>query len=151
MEEPGGLQSVGLPRVGHDWVTSLSLSPFMHGRGKWRLTPVFLPGESQGRGSLVGYGVAQSRTWLKQLSSSSSSSLVAQTVKKSACNRGDLGSIPGLWRFLEGGHGNPFQYCCLENPHGQRSKELYTTEQLSQLSDWAQLYLIYWYMAIETQ
>ena len=55
MEEPGGLQSVGLLRVGHDRATSLSLFTLMHWRRKWQPTPVFLPGESQGRGSLVGY------------------------------------------------------------------------------------------------
>ena len=64
----------GVAKVGHDWATSLSLFTFMHWRRKWQPTPVFLPGESQGRGSLVGrdpvYGVAQSRTWLKRLSSS---------------------------------------------------------------------------------
>ena len=53
-EEPGGLQSMGSQRVGHDWGTSLSLSAFMHWRRKWQPTPVFLPGESQGQGSLVG-------------------------------------------------------------------------------------------------
>ena len=53
-EEPGGLQSMGSLRVGHDWVTSLSLFTFMHWRRKWQSTPVFLPGESQGLGSLVG-------------------------------------------------------------------------------------------------
>ena len=41
-------------RVGHDWVTWLSLFTFMHWRRKWQPTPVFLPAESQGRGSLVG-------------------------------------------------------------------------------------------------
>ena len=121
-EEPGRLQSMGSLRVGHDWATSLLLFTFMHWRSKWQPTPVFFPGESQGRGSLVGcspwdheesdtterlpfhfslscivegngnplqcsclenprdggawwaavYGVAQSRTWLKRLSSSSS-------------------------------------------------------------------------------
>ena len=54
-EEPGRLQSMGSLRVGHDWVTSLSLFTFMHWRRKWQPTPVFLPGESQGRGSLVDY------------------------------------------------------------------------------------------------
>ena len=54
MEEPGGLQSMGLQRVGHDWETSLWLFIFMHWRRKWQPTPVFLPGESQGWGSLVG-------------------------------------------------------------------------------------------------
>ena len=53
MEEPGGLQSMGSLRVGHGWATSLSLFTFLHWRRKWHPTPVFLPGESQGRGSLV--------------------------------------------------------------------------------------------------
>ena len=53
-EEPGRLQSVGLLGVGHDWATSLWLFTFMHWRRKWQPTPVFLPGESQGQGSLVG-------------------------------------------------------------------------------------------------
>ena len=44
----------GVARVGHNWVTSLSLFTFMHWRRKWQATPVFLPGESQGQGSLVG-------------------------------------------------------------------------------------------------
>ena len=41
--------------------------------------------------------------------------------KESAFNEGDLGSIPGLRRSPGEGHGNPLQYSCLENPHGQRS------------------------------
>ena len=53
-EEPGRLQSMGSLGFGHDWATSLSLFTFTHWRGKWQPTPVFLPGESQGRGSLVG-------------------------------------------------------------------------------------------------
>ena len=53
-EEPGRLQSMGSQRVGHNWVTSLSLFTFIHWRRKWQPTPVFLPGESQGPGSLVG-------------------------------------------------------------------------------------------------
>ena len=54
MEEPGRLQSMGSWRVRHDWATSVSLFTFMCWRRKWQPTPVFLPGESQGRGSLVG-------------------------------------------------------------------------------------------------
>ena len=54
MEEPGGLLSMGSQRVGHDRATSLSRFTFMHWGRKWQLTPVFLPGESQGWGSLVG-------------------------------------------------------------------------------------------------
>ena len=41
--------------------------------------------------------------------------------KKSAWNVGDLGSVTGVGRSPGGGHGNPLQYSCLENPHGQRS------------------------------
>ena len=53
-EEPARLQSMGSLGVGHDWATSLSLFTFMHWRRKWQPNPVFLPGESLGRGSLVG-------------------------------------------------------------------------------------------------
>ena len=70
-EKPGRLQSMGSLRVGHDWATSLWLFTFMHWRRKWQPTPVFLPGDSQGWAAV--YGVAQSQTRLKQLSSSSSS------------------------------------------------------------------------------
>jgi len=73
-EEPVRLQSMGSLRVGHDWVTSLSVFTFTHWRRKWQPTPVFLPGASQGWGSLVGC-----RQWdrteldrLKRLSRSSS-------------------------------------------------------------------------------
>ena len=75
---PGRLQSMWSRRVGHNWATSFSLSTFMHWRRKWQPTPVFLPGESQGQGSLVGcYGVTQSQTRLKQLSNSSSRLVIA--------------------------------------------------------------------------
>ena len=59
--------------------------------------------------------------------------------KESSCSVGDLGLIRGLRRSPGEGHGNPLQYSCLENPHGQRSlvgyslwghKESEKTEQL---------------------
>ena len=87
MEEPGRLQSMGYWRVGHDWATSLSLFTFIHWRRKWQPTPVFLPGESQGQGSLVGcclWGHTESDT-TEACSNSSiyyiGASLVTQTVK----------------------------------------------------------------------
>ena len=43
-------------------------------------------------------------------------SLVAQRVKQSACNVGDLGSIPESGRSPGEGNGNPLKYSCLENP-----------------------------------
>ena len=105
-------------------VTSLSVFTFMHWRRKWQPTPVFLPGESQGGGAwwAAVYGVAQSRTRLKRLSSSSSVSMeLPQWLrgKESAWNVGDtedVGLIPGSGRSPGGGHGSPFQYSCLENP-----------------------------------
>ena len=41
--------------------------------------------------------------------------------EESACNAGDPGLIPGLGRSLGGGHGNPLQYSCLENPMGREA------------------------------
>ena len=75
MEEPGRLQFMGSLRVGRARATSLSLFTFMHWRRKWQPTPVFLPGESQDSGAWWAAisGVAQSRTRLRRLSSSSSS------------------------------------------------------------------------------
>ena len=64
-EEPGGLQSMGSLRVRHDWATSFWLFTFMHWRRKWQPTPVFLPGGSQGLGSLMGcrlWGCTESDT-----------------------------------------------------------------------------------------
>jgi len=59
------IQSMGSLRVRHDWATSLSLFTFMHWRRKRQPTPVFLPGESEGQGSLVGcrpWGLTESDT-----------------------------------------------------------------------------------------
>ena len=89
-EEPGRLQSMGSRRT-KDWVTSLSLFTFMHWRRKRQPTPVFLPGESRDGGAwwAAVYGVAQSRTRLKRLSSSSSS-LGQRWVKHGgACNEAE--------------------------------------------------------------
>ena len=78
MEEPGRLQSIGLLKVEHAWATSLSLFTFMHWRRKWQPTPVFLPGESQGRGAWWAaiYGVTQGQTRLKRLSLAADASKV---------------------------------------------------------------------------
>ena len=123
MEEPGGLQSMGSLRVGHDWVTSLSLFTFMHWRRKWQPTPVFLPGESQGWGAWLAAisGVAQSQTQLKRLSSSSSSIIHTgfpdgSVVKNPPANAEDTSLIPELGRSPGEGNGNPFQYSYLGNP-----------------------------------
>ena len=72
---------MGSLRVGHDWVTSLSLFTFRHWRRKWQPTPVLLPENPRNGGAwwaavyggawwAAVYGVTQSQTWLKRLSSS---------------------------------------------------------------------------------
>ena len=94
MEEPSRLQSMGSLGVGHDWATSLPLFTFLHWRRKWQPTPVFLPGESQEWGSLVGcrlWGRTESDT-TKQLYFHFSLSCIGE------------------------GNGNPLQYSCRENP-----------------------------------
>ena len=118
MEEPGRLQTMGSLRVGNDWASSLSLFTFMHWRRKWQPTPVFLPRESQGRRSLVGgclwaavYGVAQSQTRLKRLSSSSSSSnplILEFFLVLDSCTFGE-------------GNGSPLQCSCLENSRDEEA------------------------------
>ena len=83
-KEPGGLQPMGSQRVGHNWATSLSLFTLMNWRRKWHPTPVENPRDEDSRLNLENprdggawwaavYGVTQSRTQLKRLSSSSSS------------------------------------------------------------------------------
>ena len=62
-EEPGGLQSMGSLRVGHDWATSLSLFTFMHWRRQWQPTPVLLPGKSHGQRSLLGFSPQGHKEW----------------------------------------------------------------------------------------
>ena len=94
MEEPGRLQSMGSLRVGHDWETSLSLFSFIHWRRRWQPTPVFLPGESQGWGGLVGcclWGRTELDT-TERLPFHLSLSCIGE------------------------GNGNPLQCSCLENP-----------------------------------
>ena len=104
-EEPGRLPSMRSLRVGHDWVTSLSLFTFMHWRRKWQPSPVFLPGESRDGGAWWAtiYGVAQSRTRLKRLGSNR---LVQHKVptslqfgKKMQCLR-----IATTWSTAKQGH-----------------------------------------------
>ena len=54
--------------------------------------------------------------------------------KESACNVEDLGLIPGLGKSPGRGHGNPLQYSCLQNPHGQKSPATKHTALLFQPS-----------------
>ena len=86
--------------------------------------------------------------------------------KKSSCDAGDLGFIPGLGRSPGGGCGNPLQYSFLENPHRQRSlvgyspwgrKESDLTERLNTHTictcaalSWVQLFQTPWTVVRQT-
>ena len=103
-EEPGGLQSMGSLRVGHDWATSLSLFTFMHWRRKWQPTPVFLPGESQGQGSLVGC-----RLW-GRTESDTTEATEQQQQQVRTLRSGVLNHVPSATRLVRGGAGlKPWQ------------------------------------------
>ena len=121
---------MGSLRVGHNWTTSLSLFTFMHWRRKWQPTPVFLLGESQGRGAwwLLSMGSHRVRHDWSVLAAAAAASpwekatnllQVVLAVKNPSANAGGVravGSIPWLRRFPGLGNGNPHQYSCLENP-----------------------------------
>ena len=99
MEEPGGLQSMGSLRVGHDWGTSLSLFTFMHWRRKWQPTPVFLPGESQGWESLVGcrlWGHRVGHDWSNLAAAAANFIAMTFTITK-AFNRDFREQLPPTW------------------------------------------------------
>ena len=85
---------MGSLRVGHDWATLLSLFTFTHWRRKWQPTPAFLPGESQGQRSLVGF-----RLWDR----TESDTTEWLHFHFSLSRIGD-------------GNGGPLQCSCLENP-----------------------------------
>ena len=94
-EEPGQLQSMGLQKLGHDSVTNTFPIIYVSvWRRQWHPTPVLLPGESQGRGSLVGcrlWGGTESDT-TERLHFHFSLSCIGE------------------------GKGNPLQCSCVENP-----------------------------------
>ena len=73
MEEPGGLQSMGLRRVRHDWVTSLSLSCIGEGNGNPLQCSCLENPRDRGAWWAAIYGVTQNWTRLEWLSSSSAS------------------------------------------------------------------------------
>jgi len=125
MEEPGRLQSMGLLRVGHDWASSLSLSCIGEGNGNPLQCSCLENPRDGGAWWAAVYGVSQSRTQLKRLSSRSSSSSIqylnfqgGTVVKNLPANAGgarDASSIPRSGRCPRSGNGNPLQYSWMEN------------------------------------
>ena len=118
--EPGGLQSMGLHRVGHDWVTSLSRFTFMHWRRKWQPTPVLLPGESQGQGAWWAAVCRVARDWSdsgasvrteatrrepwslssSELAVAALAPLLLQTDFKAACQLETRDGVSMGWRWM---------------------------------------------------
>ena len=116
-EEPGRLQSMGSLRVGHNSVTSLSLFTFMHWRRKWQPIPVFLPGESQGRGSLVG-----SHLW----GCTESDTTEATQQQQQQCNKLPMSPSLSAGSFfgLEAGQLQGFQACRVQTNIQQIKKNM---------------------------
>ena len=126
-EEPGRLQSTGSLRVGHDWVTSLSLSCIGEGNGNPLQCSCLENPRNRGAWWAAVSGVAQSRTRLKQLSSSSSNRgktrasqvaqwwricLLMQELQETRVSRFN----PRIRRSPGVGNGNPLQYSSQDNP-----------------------------------
>ena len=95
---PWTVESMGLQRVGHDWATFTSLQSPNH--QKIRNFPCHLLVRVRKIFLLLGM------LWFPG----------GSEVKESACNSGDLGSIPGWGRSPGEGNGKPLQYSCMENP-----------------------------------
>ena len=76
--------------------------------------------------------------------------LVAQMVKKSTCNAGDLGLIPGLGKFPGGGNGNPPQYSCLETPvdRGAWKATVYGVLRSQDTTKWLTLLLSFLFVTL---
>ena len=113
MEEPGRLQSMGSLRVRHDRVTSLSIFTFMHWRRKWQPTPVYLPGEAQGPGSLVGcrlWGPTESKSLFY-----TSVSLLLSHIQGYRYHLSKFHIYALVYCIGREGNGTPLQHSCLEN------------------------------------
>ena len=99
-------------------------------RREWQPTPVFLPGESRGQGSLVGcspWGRKESDTteWLTHAKATRGLPgwLSGKETTCQCMRRGTLGLDPWVWKipWRRTRQPPPPQYSCLENPKGQRS------------------------------
>ena len=109
-----GFSQCGRPGF-NPWVGKISW------RRKWQPTPVFLPGKTHGRRSLIGYSPqghkgSDTTEWLHFMGFSGGSD-----SKESACNVVNLGSVSGSGRSSGEGNGNLLQYSCLENPMDKKA------------------------------
>ena len=132
--EPGGLLSMGLHRVGHDW------SDLAAAAAASILTPA--PKKESLKLSKRGFPPIQWSDTQKILHIFLGFP-AGSDGKESTCNEGDLGLIPGSGRSPREGHGYPLQYSCLENPCGQRSLAGYSPWSHRVIHDWATFTILY--------
>ena len=131
--EPGGLLSLGSHRVGHDW-SDLAAAAAASSSPCEQVAYEFISSSSNYSSSRLNHSSCfpfpqPICSFLGKLVHYSSCKLnciywvltgcwsfpSGSEVKASACNAGDLGSIPGSGRSSGEGNGDPFQYSCLEN------------------------------------
>ena len=104
-EETGELQCMGSQRVRHSWTTEhapLVCLVWFHWGSHWSLLILSERAESASLGGWREYPACRDKETFSS--------------KESACNAGDVGSIPGSGRSHGEGNGNLLQYSCLENP-----------------------------------
>ena len=131
--QPSRLQSMGSLRLGHDWMTSLSLFTFLHWRRKWQPLQCSCLENPRDGGAwwAAVYGVAQSRTRLKRLSSRSCSNATSQF--SSCCHfiksvfLVDYNLESGYKAGLMGGGGTDTQVSLIKDSVGRlRSRSSYS-------------------------
>ena len=126
------------------WIQSLGWEDPL--RRKWQLTPVFLPGEFHGQGSLVGYspwghrvrshGMTGTFTFMTSLRGFPGGSVV-KDPSASAGATGETGSFPGSGRSPGGGDGSPLQ------PHGLENSTELTHKTSLQLPPPVRIFILY--------
>ena len=104
-----------LPALQETWVRSLGWE--ISWKKRWRLTPVFLPGELHGQRSLVGYSPRTHRVGHNWATNTHIGKEPTCQCKRHKRHRFD----PWVRKIPGGGHGNPLQYSCLGESLGQRT------------------------------
>ena len=95
--------------------------------------------EATGGDRALGRGAQAFWTWRHERGGPSQVAVLVKNPPANARDVRDAGSIPGSGGFLGGRHGNPLQYSCLENPHGQRSLAGYSPRGQRVRHNWSEL------------
>ena len=130
-----GIEMMWSPQIHFSSVQGLLNSPFFLIKTAFLFSPYFSPFYFILEHSWCGDSFNWTAKWFNYTYTCTWASSVAQIVKKSSQNVGDPDSILVLGRSPRGRHGNPLQYFCLKNPHGQRSLAGGVTKSWTWLSD----------------